>query len=128
MRLFHLSLGCEKLTDTSLKYLTQNYSLVNSTVLIETVKYLDISFCPHINGRSILNILEYCKALDHLDVSGICNVNDDFVHQLCLKRPSIQKLSVQRCVLLTDLALCSLADYLWIEELNINGCNKVRTV
>jgi hypothetical protein len=32
---------------------------------------------------------------------------------------------LQKCLLLTDAALCSLADNLWLEQLDVTGCHKM---
>ena len=52
-------------------------------------------------------------------------VNDEFINEMCKLCPTINKLSVARCPFITDAALCSMADYLWVEELDISYCNKI---
>jgi len=86
---------------------------------------LDLSYCGTISSEGILKLLPHCGVLEELILSGISTVNDDFIHQMCRACRTIQKITVQKCIFLTDAAICSLADYLWIEYLDISGCSRI---
>ena len=66
-----------------------------------------------------------CGILEELRLSGMVSVDDNFLHEMCIKCGTIQRLSMQKCVFVSDAALCSMADYLWLEYLDITGCRRV---
>jgi hypothetical protein len=117
--------GCEKLKDGALEFMAQPFSHADPSTFAGSLFYLDLSFCSGITGNGISTLLPACWVLEDLNLSGIPTVTDQFIHDMCLNCPTIQRLVLQKCVLLTDAAMCSLADYLWIEELDISSCSKI---
>ena len=93
--------------------------------MCDSIKTLDISYCASITADGILDILPQCGVLEDLRCSGIVSINDSFVQQMCLKCVTIQKLTMQKCVFISNAALCSIADYLWLESLDITGCRRI---
>jgi hypothetical protein len=53
------------------------------------------------------------------------SADDNFVHEMCCKCGTIQRLTMQKCVFISDAALCSIADFLWLEFMDISGCRRV---
>ncbi len=117
--------GCEKLDDICLEQMIESYGSDLHVGLCDSLKYLDLSYCPHISSSGVMKMLPFCGCLEELNVSGMITVNDLFIQQLCTSCRTIQRLIMQRCVLITDAALCSMADHLWIEKLDISGCGRI---
>jgi hypothetical protein len=64
--------------------------------------------------------------LNDLDLSGLASIVDDpcikMIGSVC---PTIQTLRLKQCLLLTDRALCFIADSLWLENVDISGCHRI---
>lgn len=118
--------GCDKLTDLSLRHLSDSaICTAASTPMCDTIHTLDLSYCTGISGPGILSLLSACACLEDLNLSGLASiVNDAFVQTFSKSCPTLQRLTLQKCLLLSDAALCSLADNLWLEHLDLTGCNK----
>ena len=120
--------GCDRITDEGLRYMTLTVieRFHHKQSMCESLKTLDLSFCSNITAGTVASLLlPLCPGLQELHLSGIMGVDDDIVRQICQNCPSIQTLSLQKCVLITDASLCWMADYLWLEVLDISGCYRV---
>ena len=115
--------GCDKIGDEGLAEMTKKF--MENYPMCDAFKSIDLAYCTNITQAGILRLLPRCGILEEIYLNGISSVNDDFIHQICLFVPTLQKLHVQRCVLLTDACMCSIADYLWMEALDITGCYKI---
>jgi hypothetical protein len=117
--------GCEKITNTGLLSMSQNVGY--QIPMCDSFKSLDLSYIagqkagPH----RILGVLPSCGCQVLINHSGITSVDDGFIHQLCLVCKTVQGMCLQKCVQLTNLALCSMADFLWVEKLDISSCSKI---
>lgn len=110
--------GCDKITDKALVHLSSAYEFTYP--LCDALRILDVSYCSGITASGILDLLPLCGVLEELRVSGLVSVNDAFALSLCRVCKTVQRLIAQKCVFLTDAALCCLAEYLWIEELDVS--------
>lgn len=119
--------GCDKLTDTSLRHLADAAICTASAIpMCDTIHTLNLAYCTSITSRGILELLPVCACLEDLNLSGLASiVNDTFVQTISKSSPTLQRLTLQKCLLLSDAALCSLADNLWLEFLDVSGCNKL---
>jgi hypothetical protein len=72
-----------------------------------------------------MDFLPHCGVLENLNVSGMTGVNDDFVHKLCRVAPTIIHLNIMRSLSITDAALCSIADYLFLSTLDASYCTRL---
>jgi hypothetical protein len=116
--------GCEKLTNQALLAMSQTCGY--QIPLCDSIKKLDLSYCARIDAHSgLLPLLPLCACLESLNLSGITSVDDAFIHQLCLVCKTVQHFVLQKCVQLTNLSLCSMSDFLWIESLDISSCVKI---
>ena len=86
---------------------------------------LDVSYCTGISAKGVLDILPMCGILEELRISGMVSADDGFIQEMCVKCGTIQRLHLQKCVFISDAALCSMSDYLWLEYLDITGCRRV---
>ena len=118
--------GCDKITDLALHHLADSSICTSAnTPMCDTIHTLDLSFCTGITGPGILTLLSSCACLEDLNLSGLAStVNDAFVQSFSKACPTLQRLTLQKCLLLSDATLCSLADNLWLEHLDVNGCSK----
>lgn len=117
--------GCDKLSDDIVDILAEPYGDPKNIPMCDSFKLLDVSFCSKLTAPGILRLLPICGLLEELNMSGITSVDDNFIRQMCIVCPTIQKLEVQKCVQITDAALCSISDYLWLEALDVTGCHKI---
>ncbi len=117
--------GCDKLDDNALVELTIPRVEGDNYPLCDSIKSLDISYCASITSSGVLKLLPNCGCLEQIDLSGLVEVDDEFILKLCLVCPTVQRLILKKCVSLTDTALCSLSDYLWIEYLDVTGCTRI---
>ena len=115
--------GCDKLTDRSLSWMSHPFE--DNFPMVDSIRVLDISNCALLTSDAVLEILPLCGVLEDLRVAGMAGVNDAFIHQMCIRCTTIQRVNLQKCIFITDAALCSMADYLWLEGLNISGCRRV---
>lgn len=128
-----ISLRCEKMkyldisgigiTDEGAKYLIREPSTGGSRG--ESLKTLKMSYCMNLTDKAFLTISKNCTNLELIDVKGCVHITDDGVKQLALKCKQLQRVSISRCKRLTDKALCNLADYLWVEDLDISSNSRL---
>ena len=115
--------GCDKLTDASLRWICNPFEY--NFPMVDSIRVLDISNCALLTADTVLEMLPLCGVLEDLRLAGMAGVTDDFVHQMCLKCSTVQRINLTKCIFITDAALCSMADYLWLEGLDISGCRRV---
>jgi hypothetical protein len=115
--------GCDKLSDKSLSNMILPYK--HTTALSQHLLTLDVSFCRLMTATGILTVTSHCSGLEELNVSGIATVNDKFLKELVDKCPSITRLIMQRCLLVTDAGLCQLSASLWLQTLDASFCTKI---
>ena len=115
--------GCDKITDKSLEFMTANFKY--STSFSDNIVMLDLSFCPKISAAGITKLMERCPMLEEINVSGIATMSDRYLEEISLKCSTIVKLAAQRCLLLSNLALCALARNLWLTSLDVSYCSKI---
>jgi len=85
------------------------------------LKTLKMSFCMNVSDEAVRSITKNCTGLTTIDLKGCVHITDDGVRQLAVKCTHLQNISISRCKRLTDKALCNLADFLWIEDLDISN-------
>lgn len=153
-QLRHISVAtCHDVTDVCLKALSAHCRQLQSLCLRDTGKFSDVGLtylcdpqlCPYSDrplaatltdlnlayaGRfspsGLVRLLEQTPKLSRLDVSGLATIVDDrLIGHLVHVCPGVQSLGLAQCLQLTDLALCHLAEHLWIEELNLEGCHHI---
>ena len=52
-------------------------------------------------------------------------LTDDAVLHIALNCSHVQTLGLSHCKRLTDRSICTLADYLWLEDLDMAGCSRL---
>lgn len=119
--------GCHLLTDKALSFMYDiDISSVNNIFpLCDSFKVLNLASCVKFTPAGLNSLFLKCGVLEDLDLSGITCVNDELIQSLCEACPTIQKLSLRRCMFVSDLALCSISSSLWLEHLDISHCSKI---
>ena len=118
--------GCERITDSALRIMSDPSSCTMADIpMCDSFRLLNISYCTGLTSKGILMFLPHCCCLEELNLSGLAStVTDSFIQQLSFCCRTLQKLILQKCFLITDASLCSMADNLWLELLDISGCHK----
>lgn len=116
--------GCDKLTNTSL-YHMYTPQLSHKYPMCDSFRSLDVSYCAHIDATAIIELLRHCGVLEKLDIGGLTDVNDTFLLNMCQTCPTILHLHMHGCQAISDVGLCTIADYLWLETLDISACTKI---
>lgn len=122
--------GCDKITDKCFDHMVEipvpfddeGHELF---CFCDSLKSLDLSFCSGLTATGMLTAIPKCGCLEEVNLNGMYTVDDAVVHSICKLCPTLLKLHLQRCSFITDAALCSLADYLWLEMLDISYCTKL---
>ena len=115
--------GCEKLTDRTLELMMD--PIPYKVPMCDSIRVLDVSVCKGFTTHNFLEFLPACGVLEDLNVSGLRGLDDDFIHKMCKVAPTIIRLNIQRSLAITDAAMCSIADYLFLDTLNINYCTRI---
>jgi hypothetical protein len=115
--------GCSNFTDEAIDVLLKEprYGQARG----ENITRLHLAYCIQLTNRAIKKICEACERMDVLDLAGLVHLTDDVVHSIAQYCPHLQTLSLARNRRLTDRTLCILADYLWIEDLDMAHCSKL---
>jgi hypothetical protein len=121
----HLTLaGCTKLTDHGVTYLTVDAS--SGATRGQWLKYLDVTFCIKLTDASVDVLVKRCKRqLQSVYLSGCVEVSDEAIQLLARECNGLQCVGLAHCRLVSDRALESLADNLWIEELDLSHCQQI---
>jgi hypothetical protein len=115
--------GCEKLTGQGLRALTLPARF--QVGFCDTLKSLDLSYCSALSAGALVDLVQHCGCLEDLHLDGLIFVDDTTVQQICLSCKTITRLSLQRCQQVTDAALCSIVDYLWLERIDLSHCTRI---
>jgi hypothetical protein len=128
----HLVLrGCDKLSEKALLYMSDRALCTSSTVsLCDSLKTLSLANTnfPNTSASSsaLLEVFRQSSCLEAADLSGLAGlVQDSLLARISKACPTLLSLTLHKCVFLTDLSLCSFAEHLWLERLDISGCHRV---
>ena len=115
--------GCSLLTDTSAQNLIREPRTGGPRG--ELLKDVKLSYCMLLTDKATDFLSRRSTKIESLDMSGCVHLTDDGIRRLVSRCSSIQHITLSRCKRLTDKALCNLADYLWVESLDISSNNKI---
>ncbi len=117
--LAHLSLsGCSRVTDDALKVLTSDP--ITGHPRGEALRTLNLSFCQDLTGDGLEGVCRQCGSLEALELSGCAQVDDETLRQVVQCCSALQTVKLSHCRLLTDKAVEYMAEFLWVEELDIS--------
>jgi hypothetical protein len=115
--------GCDKLTNKGLEYLTKNFE--DKIPFCDSLKILDVSYCGSVNVDGLKVLLPACGILEEIRFNGIASVNDEFIEFICRRCSTLLRFIMQKCVFLSDQALCHFADYLWVEQVDLMNAHRI---
>lgn len=115
--------GCCHLTDMSCNVIAQD-PLTRSR-RGDSLTSLNLGYCLNITDQGVASLAASLRGLRHINLAGCVQLSDDGVLTLVSTCTRLQGLVLAQCKLLTDKSLCYLADFLWVEDLDISFCSKV---
>ena len=120
--------GLARVSDRGLDYLVNGATDASAATAAkqgDSLRSIDLSKCLELNDAAIGMLAAHCKRLQAIELSGCAHLTDDTLHKLASQCPHLQRVRLARCKRLTDKSLCSLADYLWLEDLDFSGNNRI---
>ncbi|XP_034099638.1 F-box/LRR-repeat protein 15 isoform X3 [Drosophila nasuta] len=77
---------------------------------------LSLANTPSVTDQVLIQIGNYCRELEHINLIGCASISDYGVHALTRSCPQLQSLMVQRCPLVTERVLAPLRGRLHIDR------------
>lgn len=86
---------------------------------------LNLAFCLNITDEGIALLATSLTRLRCVNLAGCVQLTDNGVLTLVSTCTRLQELALAHCKNLSDLCLCHIADFLWVEYLDISYCNMI---
>ncbi|CAM9324073.1 unnamed protein product [Ectocarpus sp. 6 AP-2014] len=115
--------GCCNLTDMACAYIVQDP--VSGSRRGASLTSLNLGYCLNITDKGVERLVASATKLLHINLAGCVQLTDEGVLTLVSTCTRLQEVVFAQCKHLTDKTLCYLADFLWVEELDISHCSKV---
>ncbi|CAM9104774.1 unnamed protein product, partial [Discosporangium mesarthrocarpum] len=115
--------GCSNLTDKACSYMVEDP--LNGRRRGGSLTYLDLGYCLNISDHGMNFIVKSLDRLKCVNLAGCIQLTDTGLLTLVSTCTRIQNLVLAQCKQLTDKSMCHLADFLWIEELDISYCSRL---
>ncbi|CAM9977150.1 unnamed protein product [Scytosiphon promiscuus] len=115
--------GCCHLTDMSCTFIAQDPS--TGSPRGDSLTSLNLGYCLNITDQGVASFVASLRGLQIINLAGCVQLTDDGILTLVSTCTRLQELVLAQCKLLTDKSLCYLADFLWVERLDISFCSKV---
>jgi hypothetical protein len=116
-----------RFTDSGLFYLCDaRLCPYSEKCLAVTLTELDLAYGGRFSANGLLSLLQNTPRLNKLNMSGLATlVSDELLATVAHICPGLQSIGLAHCLQITDAALCHLAEFLWIEELNLESCHRI---
>ncbi|CAM9948128.1 unnamed protein product, partial [Hapterophycus canaliculatus] len=115
--------GCCYLTDMSCAFIAQDP--LTGSRRGDSLTSLNLGYCLNITDRGVASLVKSLRGIRHINLAGCVQLTDDGVFTLVSMCTRLQELVLAQCKLLTDRSLCYLADFLWVEDLDVSFCSKI---
>lgn len=115
--------GCGNLTDKACSFLVEDP--VAGSRRGASLKSLNLGYCLNITDQGVARLVTSISRLRHVNLAGCVQLTDEGVLTLVSTCTRLQEIVLAQCKQLTDQSLCYLADFLWVEDLDISHCNRV---
>lgn len=115
--------GCCHLTDTACSFIVEDP--MAHTRRGASVTSLNLGYCFNITDKGVAHLVASLTMLRHVNLGGCVQLTDEGVLTLVSTCTRLQEIVLAQCKQLTDRSLCSLADFLWVEDLDISRCSKI---
>mmetsp|Transcript_12346 Transcript_12346/g.15885 ORF Transcript_12346/g.15885 Transcript_12346/m.15885 type:complete len:347 (+) Transcript_12346:88-1128(+) len=91
----------------------------------EFLHVLNFSYVPTLTDASLELVAGSCPLLETVNLAGCVLLSDQGIQSLAATCGHVKKLGLSHAKRITDACICSCADYLWLEDLDISGCSKI---
>ncbi|CAM9154994.1 unnamed protein product, partial [Choristocarpus tenellus] len=115
--------GCSLLTDKACYFMVEDP--VSGETRGQLLSSLNLSYCLNISDSGMEYLVKSLRKLHHVNLAGCIQLTDAGLLTLVSTCTVIKTLGLAQCKQLTDKAMCHLADFLWIEELDISYCSRL---
>lgn len=115
--------GCCNLSDSACHSIARD--VVTGSRRGTKLTSLNLAFCVNITDQGVALLATSLTRLAHVNLSGCIQLTDDGVFILVSTCTRLQEVLLAHCKNLSDLSLCHIADFLWVEYLDISYCNKI---
>lgn len=115
--------GCGNLTDMSCSFIVKDP--VAGSRRGASLTSLNLSYCLRITDQGIARLVASLSCLRYINLAGCVQLTDQGVFTLVSTCTRLQEVVFAQCKQLTDKSMCYLADYLWVEDLDLSHCNKM---
>jgi hypothetical protein len=118
LRSFH-GAGCPEFTEKGLR----NFVIepLGHQTRGEHLRCLNLSIVPNLNPSGLKLLCDAAPELETLNLAGCVLRGDKDMVTISSKCGHVKSLGVSYIKRLTDAALCTFADYLWLEDLDLSG-------
>lgn len=115
--------GCCLLTDVACSFIVED-PLAHARRGASLVS-LNLGYCFNITDQGVSHLVASLSALRYVNLGGCVQLTDAGVLTLVSTCTRLQEIVLAQCKQLTDRSLCHLADFLWVEDLDISRCSKI---
>lgn len=115
--------GCCNLTDMACSFIVKD-SVTGSRRGV-FVTSLNLGYCMNITDQGLVFLTASLTKLRHINLAGCVQLTDEGVLALVSICTRLQDVVLAQCKHLTDKSLCYLADFLWVETLDVSHCSKI---
>lgn len=115
--------GCCNLTDKACSFVVKDP--VSGSRRGIHLTSLNLGYCLNITDQGVALMAASLKRLRYVNLAGCVQLTDEGVLALVSACTRLQEVVLAQCKQLTDKSLCYLADYLWVEELDMSHCSKI---
>lgn len=115
--------GCCHLTDAACSFIVRDP--VAHVRRGESLTSLNLGYCFNITDKGVAHLVASLGILRYVNLGGCVQLTDEGVLTLVSTCTRLQNIVLAQCKQLTDKSLCHLADFLWVEDLDISRCSKI---
>lgn len=115
--------GCCNLTDKACSFVVEDpvaYARRGMSLIS-----LNLGYCLNITDTGVAHLAASLTRLRYVNFAGCVQLTDEGVLTLASTCTRLQEIVLAQCKQLTDKSLCYLADFLWVEDLDISHCSKI---
>lgn len=122
IRTLNLS-GCCNLTDMACSFIVEDP--VARSRRGASLTSLNLGYCHSVTEEGVARLVTSLTRLRYINFAGCIQLTDEGVFTLVSTCTRLQEVILAQCKQLTDKSLCYLADFLWVEHLDISHCSKI---
>lgn len=115
--------GCCHLTDAACKFIVEDPEA--SVRRGMSLTSLNLGYCLNITDEGVAHLVGSLTRLRYVNFSGCVQLTDGGILKLVSTCTKLQEIIIARCKQLTDKSLCYMADFLWVEDLDVSHCSKI---